>query len=313
VQDKGLTARTERISAVVVTFNRKAMLEECLTALLNQTRHLDEIIVIDNASTDGTDQLIKTKFAATTYVKLGENIGGAGGFHEGMKLAYEKGYDWIWVMDDDAIPKADALQRLLDCSAERDERVYALASAVLNRDETVFPAHRRLFDAKTMIETIIGAEEYARDYFPTDTASFVGFLVSHKAIEQIGLPLKEMFIYFDDTEYSLRIRKRGTILTVPGSRIVHGEPEKASGDSPWGQSPTGWKKYYAIRNRIYTYKTYGKHSPANYMKFFRETYIDIRNAMRSNQPKSYNIRVSLCATFDGLRGKLGKNTHFLPV
>jgi len=312
VQDKGLIMKGECICAVVVTFNRKTLLEECMMALLSQTKHLDEIIVIDNASSDGTDELIKTKFTGITYVKLSENIGGAGGFHEGIKLAYEKGYDWIWVMDDDAIPMADALQRLLDCPVRLKNQVYALASAVLNRDRTIFTAHRRLFDAKAVGETIIEAGKYEQDYFEMDTASFVGLLISHKAIEQIGLPLKEMFIYFDDTEYSLRIRKRGTMVTVPASKIVHGEQTKSLKDSPWGQSPSGWKKYYAIRNQIYTYRRYGKPSLAFYIDLFRVTRNDIRKTLRSDRDRSYNIRLSLCATFDGLRGKLGKNARFLP-
>jgi GT2 family glycosyltransferase len=309
---KKSTTEADKTCAVVVTFNRKTLLEECLAALLNQTKPLDEIIVIDNASTDGTDELIAAKFPNITYVKLPENVGGSGGFHYGIKLAYEKDHDWIWVMDDDAIPMADALQRLWDCPMRIEERVYALASAVLNWDETIFPAHRRIFNPKTRTETIIGADKYTQDYFQMDTASFVGFLLSRKAIEEVGLPLKEMFIYFDDTEYSLRIRKKGIMLTVPASRIVHGERGRALGSSPWGQPPSGWKKYYAIRNRVYTYRKHGKPSFAFYIGLFIETCVDIRNTLRSDQAKYYNIKLWLSGMFDGLRGKLGKNANFLP-
>ncbi len=83
------------ICAVVPTFNRKVLLTACLTALLSQTRPLDEIILIDNASTDGTEELVKARFSQVTYVKLPENTGPAGGVGAGMRLAYEKGHDWI--------------------------------------------------------------------------------------------------------------------------------------------------------------------------------------------------------------------------
>jgi len=312
VNDKDLAKETIKICAVVPTYNRKKLLGDCLRAILSQTRCLDEVIVVDNATSDGTEDFVKEQFASVTYVRLPENIGSSGGFHEGMKLAYEKGHDWIWVMDDDAIPKVDALEKLLDCPVRLEKEVYALASAVLNWDETIFPAHRRLFHAKKMTETIIGTEEYTQDYFQMDTASFVGFLLSRKAIDEVGLPLKEMFIYFDDTEYSLRIREKGIMFTVPASKVVHGERAKTLGSSPWGQSPSGWKKYYAIRNQIYTYKRYGKPNLAYYRHLFRVTRDDIRKSLRSNQARSYNIRLSLCATFDGLRGKLGKNAHFRP-
>ena len=145
-----------------------------------------------------------------------------------------------------------------------------------------------------------------------DTASFVGFLLSHKAIREVGLPLKEMFIYFDDTEYSLRIRRKGIMFTIQASKIVHGEQTKSFEGSAWGPSPSGWRKYYAIRNQIYTYRKYGKPRLAFYRRLFNVTCDDIRKTLRSNQAKSYNIKLSLCATFDGLRGKLGKNAHFLP-
>ena len=312
MQGKGLNPGPEHICAVVVTFNRMVLLEECLTALSSQTRLLDEIIVIDNASTDGTESLFRTRFVDATYKRLKENVGGSGGFYEGIKLAFSKGHDWIWIMDDDAIPMADALQKLLDCPVRLRDGVYALASSVLNRDGTICLMHRRLFDAHKMAEAIVEASRYEQDYFQMDTASFVGLLLSRQTIEDIGLPLKEMFIYYDDTEYSLRIRRRGIMATVPASKIVHGEPKRSLQNSAGGQSPTGWRKYYVIRNSIYTYMKYGKPSIAFYMRLFRELLNGIIGALRSGTDKSYSLKINLYGVFDGLRGKLGKNHNFLP-
>jgi rhamnopyranosyl-N-acetylglucosaminyl-diphospho-decaprenol beta-1,3/1,4-galactofuranosyltransferase len=312
VKDKDLTAKTGRICAVVVTFNRKALLEGCLTALLNQTRRLDEIIVVDNASTDGTEDLVKARFPEVTYVKLPENIGGAGGFHQGMKLAFEKGHDWIWVMDDDAIPMADALGKLVNCPMILDDRVYALASTVLNRDGSISLLHRRLFDAKTLQGRAVKADKYEQDYFQMDTASFVGLLISRKAIRELGLPIKHFFLYWDDTEYSLRIRKRGIMLTVPCSKVVHGNGRLGSGQSTSRQQPLDWRWYYAIRNRIYVYKKHGDAGLVLYKWLFEKTYRDIKETLLFRHFKSRSMKIILCGVLDGLRGKLGKNTHFLP-
>src|SRR4028119_143552 len=97
----------ETVAAVVVTYNRKQLLLECIDALLSQTRSLDKIILIDNACTDGTPEILREKGyldnAYIDYMRLPENIGGAGGFHEGIKRGYEVGYDWLWLMDDDTI------------------------------------------------------------------------------------------------------------------------------------------------------------------------------------------------------------------
>ena len=241
-----------RICAVVVTYNRKALLEECLTALLDQTRPLDEIIVIDNASTDGTEDLVKAQFPGVTYVKLARNTGGAGGFHEGMKLAFEKGHDWIWVMDDDSIAMADALEKLTRSQVMDEERVCALASAVFQPGGDIFLGTRRLLNGRSLTKWAfelekhsVPVERYADAHFEIDTGSFVGFLVRRETIEKVGLPRKEFFIYWDDVEYSLRIRKVGRIITIPSSKIVHKPPVRS-------RAMTWRKLYYFHRNRVYT-------------------------------------------------------------
>jgi GT2 family glycosyltransferase len=90
-----------RVCAVVVTYNRRDLLRECLVSLQAQTHVPDTILVVNNASTDGTAQMLSAEFAQLEVLTLAENVGGAGGFHAGMKWAYEQGYDWLWLMDDD--------------------------------------------------------------------------------------------------------------------------------------------------------------------------------------------------------------------
>src|SRR5262245_34479345 len=92
---------SDRICAVVVTFNRKPLLAKCLLSLERQSRRPDAILVVDNRSTDGTAAMLAEQFGHLSYLRLEANTGGAGGFHEGMKWAYERGFDWLWVMDDD--------------------------------------------------------------------------------------------------------------------------------------------------------------------------------------------------------------------
>ncbi|MDW8464040.1 MAG: glycosyltransferase [Geminocystis sp.] len=131
----------ETVCAIVVTYNRKKLLLECLEAIRRQTRPVQGIYIIDNASTDGTPEFLKEngyinelppenlakpwereftienlvdgKEIRVYYVRMHENTGGAGGFHEGVKRAYEKGYDWLWLMDDDVEPLPDGLHKQL--------------------------------------------------------------------------------------------------------------------------------------------------------------------------------------------------------
>ena len=92
---------SDKVCAVVVTYNRKELLRQCLHSVLQQTRPLDCILVVDNASTDGTLDLLNAEFSNVEQLKLPTNTGGAGGFKAGMQWAYCKGYEWVWVMDDD--------------------------------------------------------------------------------------------------------------------------------------------------------------------------------------------------------------------
>ncbi|MGN0248326.1 MAG: glycosyltransferase, partial [Lachnospiraceae bacterium] len=122
------------VYAVIVTYNRKKMLTKCLDAVLNQTRLVNTIIIIDNNSTDQTEDYLRQngylKKEQIQYVKLAENIGGAGGFYEGMKLARENAADWIWIMDDDVIPDKTCLEELLKAKDSIPEKVSFFASSI---------------------------------------------------------------------------------------------------------------------------------------------------------------------------------------
>ena len=112
-----------RVTAVVVTWNRKALLLECLECLRRQTAKAD-ILVVDNASTDGTGEALRPMIEAgeIAYVNTGKNLGGAGGFQFGVKAAVEAGCDYVWIMDDDSMPTPTALEALLSAARHALER-----------------------------------------------------------------------------------------------------------------------------------------------------------------------------------------------
>src|SRR5215216_4156496 len=112
----------DRVVAVVATYNRKAMLVDCLRALAAQTHLPAAIVVVDNASTDGTGDAVAESGVDIAYVQLSRNGGGAEGFHYGVKHALEMGGDWLWLMDDDCEPLPDCLERLLASRAAADPR-----------------------------------------------------------------------------------------------------------------------------------------------------------------------------------------------
>jgi len=282
-----------KICAVVVTCNRKELLGECLTALLNQTRPLDEVIVIDNASTDGTDRCLREKFPNITHIRLPENIGGAGGWHEGMKLAYDKGYDWIWLMDDDAMPLNDALQKLLTAMEQlpADKIGALLSNVVWSREE--------------VDHTI------SKGNFEVDVGVFPGWLAPRKAIERVGLCRKDFFIYWEDIEYSGRLRNNGfSLYRVSSSYVIHkdwlAQPQKSINillrrvSSPIYPN---WKSYYLYRNQILMYKSQHR----NY-ELLRTLLVQIPTQLviRLLIRDTGKIKFILKATIDGLFNRTGK-------
>lgn len=300
----------EQACAVVVTYNRKELLAECLNALLNQTQPLDEIILVDNASTDGTTEFLQKKGylnnSKVTYKRLLENTGGAGGFHEGMKMGYEKGYDWLWLMDDDSIPHLDAFGNLIKYKPSQNNSIYALTSAVLYPDGEICTVNG-FFDFKNFFWQPAKIQDYLeKEYFEVDTATFVGFLIRRQTIENLGYPIKEFFIRYDDTEYCLRIRKNGgKIIVVPKSQIVHRIEKPSSQKISFGEF-FSWKEYYDLRNKLHTYREYKHPRFLLYMKVFsRLVKSQIRILFMRKQISNHSKNLWL-AILHGLRSRLGK-------
>jgi len=274
----------ETVCAVIVTYNRKLLLLECLEALSKQTRPIQGIYLIDNASTDGTPELLVRKgyikegppenlskpwekifeiknltdeqLIKLHYVRMHENTGGAGGFHEGVKRAYKRGYDWLWLMDDDAEPKDDCLKKLNKYFTK--EQVVALTPAVIGIDNQIDYSHRGSFNFELFPQLNIPVKEeyYNREFLEIEFSSFVGLLIKARIIKDIGFPKKEFFIHHDDIEYCIRLNKKGKIFLIPYSTIYHKYHQKKfllKKTFLWKNSlryPYNvlWMRYYALRN-----------------------------------------------------------------
>jgi len=204
-----------KIAAIVVTHNRLTLLKGCVEALKTQTRKLDEIIVVDNASTDGTGEWLATQ-AGITIIKQ-ENLGSAGGQYAGIKTAFQHGHDWVWCMDDDTLPTAKALEALTECPYFIKEKAGFLACLSLWKDgsshisngtnpDMSYDWRHRVLDERCI---------------PVVSAAFVGIMFSRIAIQRVGFPLKEYFIWSDDVEYTLRVSREFRCYVVLDSKVYH--------------------------------------------------------------------------------------------
>ncbi|WP_324682448.1 glycosyltransferase family 2 protein [Bibersteinia trehalosi] len=246
------------ICAVVVTYNRKALLSRCIAALNSQTVEPDHIVVVNNASTDGTIDFLAEKgwleHEKLTLLTLETNQGGAGGFYEGIKYAYEHNFEYIWLMDDDGLPDIDCLENLLPYATE-NSYIGPLVLNINKPNELTFTL--RLPKSKTVLSDIQDIHKAQfKDIIPDIVMPFNGILFSRRLVSNIGFPRKEFFIWGDDIEYTWRARKAGyDIATITEAKFYH--PKEATLGTPmffnllkFNDTESKLKLYCMCRNNI---------------------------------------------------------------
>lgn len=265
-----------KVCAVVVTYNRKVKLEQCINALLGQSYSKYDIIIVDNASTDGTQEFVEKKFGQSViYINTGANLGGSGGFYYGMRYAYEHNYDLLWVMDDDVVPTRTALSELINHSKYVKSFSF-LASAVYAADNTALNSPEisgyKTNGYKFWYEKL----EYGM--VRLSHATFVSLLIKADAIRQCGLPCKDFFIWGDDIEYTKRIVGNYAPAFIVGtSKVYHMRQNVSNLNIRTEKNPSRIKMlYYLIRNTIvYTDAYSGKKAAKNKIKQYRKDCIKI--------------------------------------
>ncbi len=233
----------KKIAALIVTYNRKDWLRRNLEAIFAQTRLPDAVFVVDNASTDGTNEFLRDNYInRIVYIRLNENTGGSGGFYEGIKAIHQtKEYDWIWLMDDDAIPSKYALETLLKYA--NSDKIGILQNEMITDEEKFLASNKPI---RTYLK---------RRYL----GMFVGYMINTKVVDKVGYPNKDFFIYYDDSEYTFRVIRSGyKVYTVKGSYIFHRDwlrlTEKIK-KFPFSKPKIAhWKIYYIFRNAFYIFE-----------------------------------------------------------
>ena len=252
------------ISAIVVTFNRKALLMQCLQALLAQRAPLWRIVVIDNASTDGTEAALRQAGLLDQpiihYARMPENLGGAGGFAHGMQLAFQAGAEWFWLMDDDAMAEPDALAGLLALQPQ-PEHVYG-SSAIFTTAAGDFLCWPVDVDAdNSALPMVLRNHAVMPEKAPVFALPFLGFFIHRSLVARIGYPNTHYFVYADDVDYSARARQAGAKLYLVRSSILH-HPCSADytfrllGYHFFCRAFAPERRYYIVRNQCWLARRY---------------------------------------------------------
>lgn len=295
--------------AVVVTYNRCTLLQKAISALKNQTVPLDVILVINNGSTDDTAEWLSKQEGVMVVTQ--DNLGGSGGFWRGIKEAYALGADYIWCMDDDVHPYPDCIEQQL--------KVMPQTGGIV--------APQRLLDGKTIVcggeclhfnftnpfkpmkhDATLEDIRGCGDIMEVEAIAFEGPLISRNVVEKIGLPVKELFIFWDDTEYSYRAFRNGfDVLYVKSARFFK---EKLVGNSSQNKNIRSWKYPYMVRNEIYFIRKYAHNRKGTIRIILRSAEFVFGMAKHivscDGKYKVSDYRVLLKALWDGYKEKLGR-------
>ena len=280
----------KKVTAVIVTYNRKNLLHECVNAVLAQAEYIPDIMIIDNASTDGTERLVRElvegfgdtqvgtsctisngntrengwdaqmgQSCMIRYFNTGSNLGGAGGFQYGIRKAVELGYDYLWLMDDDCIPFSTALSALIAAGKRLNKTKKGhglkwgfLCSKVLWRDGSICKMN---VQRRTITRNVDDFSPH--QITPVVMSSFVSLLVPAAVIREMGLPIKEFFIWTDDWEWTRRISRQYPCYLVTDSVVTHKSKLNIKADIANETADRLDRFYYLYRNDVVLYRREG--------------------------------------------------------
>jgi rhamnopyranosyl-N-acetylglucosaminyl-diphospho-decaprenol beta-1,3/1,4-galactofuranosyltransferase len=283
--------KDKRVTVVIVTYNNALMLRDLLRDLQAQTRRADEIIVVDNASSDGTDQIVKPDFPSVRYIRLDQNTGSAGGYHEGIKAALDNS-DLIWTLDDDVRLCPDSLDELVKGLENLDYKVPVGSVRSVGKRQD-------------------GASASRLEFFP-----WRGTLLKSEVIRKVGLPLKELFIYGEDLEFAMRFNAHGLYCYwIPSSVCTEVRVEGKEDFRLFGKTTRVYslpfQLYYAFRNNFFLFLRY-----RNYYRALRTVLYGIKAtafiAFFDQDRGKKRILAIWKGLLDGSMGRIGKNEAYIP-
>ncbi|WP_107772153.1 glycosyltransferase [Nocardioides sediminis] len=283
---------TETVAVVVVTYNRADLLVGMLAGLAAQTRRPDVVVVVDNASTDHTRDVLEAHAARPDALVLDvvhqeSNTGGAGGFHTGVRRAYEGGWDRIWLMDDDVVPAPDCLATLMatdgDClMAVREDLSGALCEKAAVRFDMANPLAVRPKTAS--VDSTYASREEMPALVEVENVAFEGYMVRRRVVDAIGLPDPTFFIFYDDVDWALRARRAGfTISAVRDAVLVRQLDFNQQHDL------AGWKGFYMYRNLFVVHFRYGENVLVRLKPWMIVLVVVLASPLRGGRGEAANV------------------------
>lgn len=296
------------ITAVVVTYNRLQLLKRTIECLRKQTIKLDNIIVVNNGSNDGTLEWLDTQNDLQVITQ--DNVGGSGGFYKGIMTAHNDAYDYVWCMDDDVFPQKMCLETLLTFDEDNVGIICPrrLINGIPFYSEVISLNLSNPF--KKLHKQTVSEKDAKLSHIDIVGMVFEGPLIKRNLIDKIGFPNKDLFIFYDDTDYSYRAILAGyRVLYIPNA-LLDKYDFKSNKTRIEQVRNNKWKLRYHLRNTAYFCKLYGKTSFfrmfGSFQLYNRMFWAILFNLLRNNKYCLSDLEMLIDMYKKGIKGKLGK-------
>jgi GT2 family glycosyltransferase len=293
----------ETVAVVVVTFDRADLLTGMLDGLAALDRAPDAVVVVDNHSTDHTPDVLAAELARgrlpLQVVRTEENLGGAGGFHLGLRTAYAQGWDRFWLMDDDVVPAPDCLSVLMavdeDCltSVREDSHGRLCEKAATRFDLT----HPWVIKPKTGMVEDFGTREAMPELVEVENVAFEGFMVRRDVVAEIGLPDPSYFIFYDDVDLAIRARRAGRRIWAVRDAVLVRQL-----DFDQQHDLAGWKGFYMYRNLFVVHLRYGENVAVRMKPLLIVAAVLLLAPLRGGRAEARNVIRAMAAAW-GMRSQ----------
>ena len=295
------TTATETVAVVVVTHNRADLLVGMLDGLAAQTHRADAVIVVDNGSTDHTREVLSQRMASTDLpleVIAQDNVGGAGGFHRGVRAAYDRGHDRVWLMDDDVVPAPGCLAALMavdeDCLiAVRED----LSGALVEKAAVEFDLRNPLAirPKRSTVDSTYADRASMPPLVEVQNVAFEGFMVRRTVIDEIGFPDPAFFIFYDDVDFAVRAREAGRhVWAVRDAVLVRQLDFNQQHDL------SGWKGFYMYRNLFVVHLRHGENALVRLKPWLITLAVVLLSPVRGGRAEARNV-IRAMASARGMR------------
>ena len=292
---------SETVAVVVVTHNRADLLAGMLDGLAAQTHAADAVIVVDNGSTDHTGEVLATATDRTGLpleVIAQDNVGGAGGFHRGVRAAYDGGWDRVWLMDDDVVPAPGCLAALMavdeDCLiAVRED----LGGALVEKAAIDFDLRNPLAirPKRSSVDSTYAHRASMPALVEVQNVAFEGFMVRRTVVDEIGFPDPAFFIFYDDVDFAVRAREAGRhVWAVRDAVLVRQLDFNQQHDL------SGWKGFYMYRNLFVVHLRHGENALVRLKPWLITLAVVLLSPVRGGRAEARNV-IRAMASARGMR------------